>query len=137
MPSWGTNTASLGGLSHYWLAAYLAVALGYNSARNHICCVYLRLDRRAIQSNIGFTPKDQAVIHPPGPRANSDHFQRKRAHVIHVYDTPAFIKGICIFNPEEMAIERISAETWAKRLLTLFHWRMAITMPDPRDAPIP
>ncbi len=34
--------------------------------------------------------------------------------MIRVYDTPALIKGVWIFNPEEMAIERISAETCAK-----------------------
>jgi hypothetical protein len=34
--------------------------------------------------------------------------------VIRVYDTPALIKGVWIFNPEEMAIERISTEICAK-----------------------
>jgi len=33
MPSWGPNTASPGGISRYWPAAYLSVALGYSSAR--------------------------------------------------------------------------------------------------------
>jgi len=30
------------------------------------------------------------------------------------YDTPALIKGDWIFNPEKMAIERISTETGRK-----------------------
>ncbi len=50
---------------------------------------------------------------------------------IRVYNTPALIKGVWIFNLEEMAIERIFTETCAKsyRILTLFPWRMAIIMP--------
>ncbi len=39
----------------------------------------------------------------------------KWAHVIRVYDTPALIKGICIFNPEEMAIER-SLQKYARKV---------------------
>jgi hypothetical protein len=30
--------------------------------------------------------------------------------VIRVYDTPALIKGVWIFNPEGMGLERISME---------------------------
>ncbi len=59
MLSWGTNTASPGGLSHYWLAAYLAVALGYNSARCQLGHAYLKLNSRAIVSNIAFHPERQ------------------------------------------------------------------------------
>ncbi len=42
------NYRHFGGLSLYWPAAYLAVALGYNSTRYQLWCACLRLDRRAI-----------------------------------------------------------------------------------------
>ena len=54
MPSWGPNTASPGGISRYWPAAYLSVALGYSSARYHLGRACLKLDRRAILSNFPF-----------------------------------------------------------------------------------
>ena len=38
----------------------------------------------------------------------------KWALVIRVYDTPALTKGVWTFNPEEMAVERISTEICAK-----------------------
>ncbi len=66
MPSWGTNTASPGGLFPHWPAAYLAVALGCNSARYHLGRACLNLDSRAILSNIVFTPEEQAPLPVPG-----------------------------------------------------------------------
>ncbi len=62
MLSWGTKTASPGGLYGYWPAAYLAVALGYNSAQYQLCRACLRLDRRAISVQYRLHPKDQAAI---------------------------------------------------------------------------
>ncbi len=50
MPSWGTNTASPGGLSPYWPAAYPGPAC-------------LKLNSRAIQFNIAFIPEDQGPTH--------------------------------------------------------------------------
>ncbi len=45
------NYRHFGGLSHYWPAAYLAVALGYNSAQYHLGHACLKLDRTVILSN--------------------------------------------------------------------------------------
>jgi len=38
----------------------------------------------------------------------------KWALVIRVYDTPALVKGVWIFNPEGMGFERISTEICTK-----------------------
>jgi len=76
----------------------------------HLGRACLELDRRAIQSNIAFIPGDQASIQYSGRGVDTDHSQRYRNLMIRVYDTPALIKGVWIFNPEGMGFERISME---------------------------
>ncbi len=76
MPSWGTNTASPGGLYGYWTAAYLAVALGYNSARYQLAALASDWTEELFLRNIGFTLKDQDVIYRSGRGVDSDHSQR-------------------------------------------------------------
>ncbi len=67
MPSLGTNTASPGGLSHYWPAA--------NFISYHLDRACLKLNSRAIQSNIAFCsnkPTD-AIPSPPIAEEKDEH----------------------------------------------------------------
>jgi len=84
MPSWGTNTATPRPI------------LGHVSPQ---------LDRRAIQSNIAFTPEDQAPIHCSGQRVDTAHLQRYRGVMIRGYDTSALH-----WKDEILRIRRLEAE---------------------------
>ncbi len=84
-------------------------SLGCNPARYHHCCVYLRLDRRTIsvqyrplKIKLYSTLRAQELT----PTTPTD----KWALVIRVYDTPALIKDVWIFNPGGIAIKRFSTE---------------------------
>ncbi len=68
---------------------------------------FLKLDRRVIFVQYRFYSEDQDVIHRSGPGATPINPTDKWAHAIRVYDTPALIIVVWIFNPEKMAIERI------------------------------
>ncbi len=67
------------------------------------------MDRRAILSSIAFTPKIKVQFTVRAEELTPTTPTDKWALVIRVYDTPALIKGVWIFNPEGMGFERFSA----------------------------
>jgi len=93
MPFWGTNTASPGGLYGYWTAAYPGLHFPQIGQKSYFCAISASPLKIKLQSTV----QAQELT----PTTPSD----KCALVFRIYDKPVLIKGVWIFNPEEMAVK--------------------------------
>ena len=93
MPFWGTKTASPGGLSPNWPAAYPGPCLPTIGQKSYFCAISASPLMIKLQSTV----RAEELT----PTTPSD----KCALVFRIYDKPVLIKGVWIFNPEEMAVK--------------------------------
>ncbi len=96
------NYRHFGGLSYYRPAAYVGPCWPQIGQKSIFCAISASPLKIKLQSTV--RAQELTPTTPPD----------KWALVIRVYDTPALTKGVWIFNPEEMAVERISTEICAK-----------------------